>query len=58
MIFYHEAIFLLIQTTIGIGVVSVPYTLSLSGLPVGSVFLIFFLIITYYSVHLLIKLKT
>ena len=58
MIYYHEAVFILIQTTIGIGVLSVPYTLSLSGLPIGFIFLLYFLVVTYYSVHLLIKLKT
>ena len=58
MIYYHEAVFILIQTTIGIGVLSVPYTLTLSGMPVGFVFLLYFLLVTYYSVHLLIKLKT
>lgn len=58
MLRYFEGVFILVQTTIGVGIIGIPYTISLSGIPTGIVFLGYFLLITYYSIHLLIKLKT
>ena len=58
MLLYIEGIFILVQTTIGVGIIGIPYTISLSGIPTGFIFLAYFLLITYYSIHLLIKLKT
>lgn len=57
MLKFHQALLLLVQTTIGEGVILVPYALALAGIPSGIAFLILFMIMTYYSVHLLIILK-